>query len=71
MSVYVYRSEKLGSHGQNIDVARDCTQTELFSTSAEDPEIKGDEWLALEDDYRTLPIGQIVADIPRFDAFRV
>jgi integrase len=28
-------------------------------------------WLALEDDFRTLPIGQIVANIPQFDAFRV
>ncbi len=31
-------------------------------------------WLALEDDFRTFPIGQIVADIPdipQFDALSV
>ena len=35
------------------------------------PMHKNKDWLALGDDFRTLPIGQIVADIPQFDAFGV
>ena len=43
--VDVYRSEEFGISRSEIDVAPNCSQTEVFSTSAEDLEIKGEEWL--------------------------
>jgi hypothetical protein len=45
------------------------TATASTSASVSGRECKEEEWLALEDDFRTLGISQIVTELPQFNQF--